>query len=72
LRIAKPVYETLPGWNEEITESRQLNELPENARRYLKRLSEVVGRPVEMVSVGPDREQTILATGAASTITASV
>jgi len=72
LRVAKPVYETLPGWNEEITEAKQLTELPEKARRYLKRLSEVVGRPVEMVSVGPDREQTILATGTASTIAASV
>jgi adenylosuccinate synthase len=72
LRVAKPVYETLPGWNEEITEARQTSDLPENARRYLKRLSELVGRPVEMVSVGPDREQTILATGTASTIAASV
>ena len=61
LRKAVPVYETLPGWEEEITGVRQIDDLPENARRYLDRLSELVGRPVEVVSVGPDREQTIFA-----------
>jgi adenylosuccinate synthase len=61
LRSAVPVFETLPGWEEEITEVRQLEDLPKNARSYLKRLSELVGRPVEVVSVGPDREQTIFA-----------
>ena len=64
LRTATPVFETLPGWDEEITEVRQIADLPENARKYLKRISEVVGRPVEVVSVGPDREQTIFAGGA--------
>ena len=59
LRTAVPVYETLPGWSEEITEARQMDDLPENAQRYLERLSELIGRPVEVVSVGPDREQTI-------------
>jgi adenylosuccinate synthase len=62
LRVAKPVFETLPGWEEEITEARQMSDLPENARKYLKRLSEIIGRPVEVVSIGPDREQTIMAT----------
>lgn len=61
LRTTKPIYETLPGWEEEITTIRQIDDLPENARRYLARLSELVGRPVEVVSVGPDREQTIFA-----------
>jgi adenylosuccinate synthase len=61
LRVAKPVFETLPGWEEEITEARQMSDLPENARKYLKRLSEIIGRPVEVVSIGPDREQTIMA-----------
>ena len=59
LRVALPVYETLPGWDEEITSARQMADLPDNARAYLKRLSELIGRPVEVVSVGPDREQTI-------------
>ena len=61
LRTAQPVYETVPGWDEEITAVREMSDLPENARRYLKRLSEVIGRPVEVVSVGPDRDQTIFA-----------
>jgi adenylosuccinate synthase len=60
LRVAVPVYETLPGWSEEITTARQLSDLPENAKRYVKRLSDLIGRPVELVSVGPDREQTIV------------
>jgi adenylosuccinate synthase len=61
LRSAKPVYETLPGWEDEITAVREMADLPENARRYLKRLSELVGQPIDVVSVGPDREQTIFA-----------
>ena len=61
LRRAQPVYETLPGWREEISAVRQLADLPENARKYLKRLGEIIGRPVEIVSVGPDRDQTMFA-----------
>ncbi len=60
LRRLVPVYETLPGWKEEITEVRRFEDLPQNARSYLDRISELVGRPYEVVSVGPDREQTIL------------
>jgi adenylosuccinate synthase len=67
LRAAKPIYETLPGWNEEITDARRMADLPENARRYLGRLSELIGRPIEVVSVGPDREQTIFCDTAAKT-----
>lgn len=59
LEAAVPVYETLPGWSEEITEVRNYDELPENAKKYLRRISELVGRPVEIVSVGPDRVQTM-------------
>jgi adenylosuccinate synthase len=59
LRRVEPVYETLPGWEEEITEARRLEELPANAQAYLRRISRLVGRPVEVVSVGPDRQQTI-------------
>lgn len=61
LRRVAPVYETLPGWQQDISEVRRMNDLPAGARRYLDRLSELVGRPIEIVSVGPDREQTILA-----------
>ena len=59
LRRAIPVYEILPGWEQEITSTRTMSDLPENARRYLDRLSRLVGRPVEVVSIGPDRQQTI-------------
>ena len=60
LRKAVPVLETLPGWQQDITGVRRMKDLPTNARAYLDRLSELVGRPIEIVSVGPDREQTIL------------
>jgi adenylosuccinate synthase len=53
------VYEDLPGWSEEITEARGYDELPAAAKAYVERIGELVGRPVGVVSVGPDREQTI-------------
>lgn len=59
LRRARPVLETLPGWQTEITHIRNFEDLPANAIRYVKRISELVGRPIEFVSVGPDRTQTI-------------
>ncbi|MCC7084303.1 MAG: adenylosuccinate synthase [Pirellulales bacterium] len=59
LRSAKPIFEAVPGWDEEITECRQMADLPANARRYLDRICELIGRPVDVVSVGPEREQTI-------------
>jgi len=61
LRRAVPIYETLPGWGQEIDHLRRAEQLPPAARAYLARLSELVGCPVETISVGPDREQTILA-----------
>lgn len=61
LRRVVPVYETLPGWQKEITDVRRIGDLPINARKYLDRLSELLRRPVEVVSVGPDREQTMFA-----------
>ncbi len=59
LRRVVPVYETLPGWQTEISDIRRLSDLPANTRRYLDRLSRIIGIPVEIISVGPDREQTI-------------
>ncbi len=61
LRRVQPIYETLPGWNIDVTGIRELAAMPENARRYLNRVSELVGKPVEVVSVGPDRAQTMFA-----------
>ena len=59
LREVEPIYETLPGWQEEISGIRRLEELPVAAREYLERIGELLGRPIEVVSIGPDREQTI-------------
>jgi len=57
---AKPVYESLPGWPESIHEARALADLPDAARRYLARLEELVRVPIHLVSVGPERTQTIV------------
>ncbi|MEN6370790.1 MAG: adenylosuccinate synthase [Armatimonadota bacterium] len=56
----KPVYEELPGWKEDISGARSYEDLPVNAQNYIKRISEAVGVPVVLVSVGRGREQTIL------------
>jgi adenylosuccinate synthase len=61
LRQAVPVLETLPGWRQDTTGVRRMEDLPGAARGYLNRLSQLIGRPVEFVSVGPDRAQTIFA-----------
>jgi adenylosuccinate synthase len=66
LRRAVPVYQTVPGWQKEISDVRRMADLPKGARAYLDCLGELIGRPVGLVSVGPDREQTILAEGCAS------
>lgn len=63
LRRVKPVYETIEGWQIDVREARSMDELPEAAHRYLARLTELTGRPVEVVSVGPDRAQTIFTDG---------
>ena len=56
----KPVYETLPGWKESTFGVKEYDALPENAKRYLKRIEEVCGAPVAIISTGPDRDETIL------------
>ncbi|MCS6776367.1 MAG: adenylosuccinate synthetase, partial [Chthonomonadaceae bacterium] len=55
-----PVYEVLPGWDTDISEVRTLEDLPCNARAYVRRVEELIGVPVASLSVGPAREQTIL------------
>jgi len=54
-----PIYETLPGWQQDISKCSTWDELPENCKAYVKRFGEIVGCPVGSVGVGPDREQTI-------------
>ena len=58
LKRCKPIYEELPGWSEDITGVRHLDELPENARNYVRRIGELVGVRISTFSVGPDRDQT--------------
>lgn len=59
LEQVSPVYETMPGFSEDITGARTFDELPANARSYIERIEQFVGVPIRTVSVGPDREQTI-------------
>lgn len=59
LKLVQPVYETMPGWKQDITGVRKYADLPANAHKYLDRLAELVGKPISIVSVGPDRAQTI-------------
>jgi adenylosuccinate synthase len=59
LRRVQPIYETLPGWQVDVSRVRSRRDLPAGAMRFLDRIAELVGRPVEVVSVGPDRDQTI-------------
>jgi len=60
LEACTPGYETLPGWQEEISGMRRFEDLPSNVRAYLKRIEELTGVPVQIISVGPGREQTII------------
>ncbi|MBD5223513.1 MAG: adenylosuccinate synthase [Bacteroides sp.] len=60
LARCKPVYIEMPGWKEDITNIKNFEDLPENAKAYIHKLEEVTGTPVGMISVGPDREQTII------------
>lgn len=62
LRRVRPIYETLPGWRQPTSNARCISDLPAAARRYLERVEQLLERPVEIVSVGPDREQTIFIT----------
>lgn len=55
-----PVYEELPGWQEDLTGVRSYDELPLNARNYISRLEELTGVPASIIAVGPGREQTIV------------
>ena len=60
LESAKPVYEELEGWVEDIGPVRRFDELPAAARRYIARIEELTATPVTLISVGAEREETIL------------
>jgi adenylosuccinate synthase len=56
----KPVYETLPGWSEDISLIKKEADLPQNAKDYLKRIEALTETPIDFISIGPDREETIV------------
>jgi adenylosuccinate synthase len=56
----EPVYESWPGWNEDITGCRNYDELPINAQKYIERIEELVGVPANIISVGPGRKEAII------------
>ena len=58
-KYLEPIYETHKGWNQDITDIKEYEKLPENAKKYLARLEELLEIPISIVSVGPDRDQTI-------------
>lgn len=58
-KYLEPVYETHKGWGEDITGIKEYDKLPENAKKYLSRLEELLETPISIVSVGPGRDQTI-------------
>jgi adenylosuccinate synthase len=60
LEECRPVYDTLPGWNETISGITSYRRLPRNVKSYLQRIEDLTGAPIGIVSVGPDREQTIV------------
>ena len=57
---AVPIYETMPAWDEDITECRTFDELPQKAQDYVLRLEELSGAPISYIGVGPGRDQTIV------------
>ena len=59
LAQARPIYETVPGWEEDLTEMNDFQDLPANARDYVRRIEECIGAPITAVGVGPKRTQTI-------------
>ena len=60
LSRVEPVFTSLPGWKEDISKARKRSDLPEGARAYVEFIERTIGVPADFVSVGPDREQTIL------------
>jgi adenylosuccinate synthase len=56
---ADAIYETLPGWDEDISDIKNYDKLPLNAQKYVRRIAELLGKPITMIGVGPKRSQTI-------------
>ena len=63
MQECEPIYETVPGWQKDTSTIRNYDELPQNAKKYIGRISELSGVPVKLISVGSERSQTILMNG---------
>lgn len=59
LSLAQPVYETMPGWSEDLTEVNDFQDLPVDAQNYVRRIEELISKPITVIGVGPKRSQTI-------------
>jgi adenylosuccinate synthase len=57
---AEPQFEELPGWETDCTSARRFEDLPKNAQKYVRRIGQLIGSPIEIVSVGPERDQVII------------
>lgn len=60
LGAATVTFEDMPGWSEDISGARSLDDLPPNCRRYVERVQELIGIPIKYIGVGPDRDATIV------------
>ena len=60
LESCEPVFEEFSGWDEDITKVRRWDDFPQNTKKYLKAIEEISGVPVQIISVGPEREATIV------------
>ena len=60
MALCEPIFEEMPGWSESTFGIKNYDDLPANAKAYLKRLEEICEAPVDMISTGPDREETIV------------
>ena len=58
-KYLEPIYETMEGWNTSLSEIRKYEDLPENTKKYIAKVEDLIGAPIGILSVGPDREQTI-------------
>ena len=58
-KYLEPIYETMPGWKTSLSNIRKYEDLPENAKKYIAKVEDLIGAPIGIVSVGPDRDQTI-------------
>ncbi|MDE2774560.1 MAG: adenylosuccinate synthase [Chloroflexota bacterium] len=67
LERAKPIYETMPGWREDISNCRSFGDLPAAAQAYIERVVELCDLPIDIVSVGPERDQLVMKTAAPAT-----